>query len=239
MTDCGTFHSEPVRRIAWRGSEMSREELLHREWLVTNGLGGYASGTVAGAITRRYHGLLIAALPAPLGRFVMFNHLSERLRFGEDDVVSLGAEERAEGQLDLHGADFLSEFKLEAGLPVWVYKVRDLTLEKRVLLPHGQNTVHITYRMMKGNALPTLELRPAFSFRPHETAVNEGIAPPYKVVVLGQRCEIAAADANDAELPPLRMRVSDGSDDAHFTMDVKIIHAVNYRTEESRGYPSR
>ena len=51
-----------------------------REWLVTNGLGGYASGTVAGVVTRRYHGLLVAALPAPLGRYVMLNHLLERVR---------------------------------------------------------------------------------------------------------------------------------------------------------------
>src|SRR3989442_4641630 len=109
--------------MLWDGTRMSRELLLDREWLVTNGLGGYASGTVAGAVTRRYHGLLIAVFPAPLGRLVMFNHLSDRLRFGEgeNNVVSLGAEERAAGQLDLHGADFLSEFRLEAGLPVWVY----------------------------------------------------------------------------------------------------------------------
>ena len=51
-----------------------------REWLVTNGLGGYASGTVAGVVTRRYHGLLVASLPAPLGRVVMLNHLMERVR---------------------------------------------------------------------------------------------------------------------------------------------------------------
>jgi len=54
---------------------------------------GYASGTISGAVTRRYHGLLIAALPAPLGRVVMWSHVSEFLRFSEDDVVSLGAEE--------------------------------------------------------------------------------------------------------------------------------------------------
>src|SRR5436190_23382227 len=92
--------------------------LLSREWIVTNGLGGYASGTIAGMVTRRYHGLLIAALPAPHGRVVMLNHLSEFLRFADDDVISLGAEERAGGQLQLGAADFLHEFRLENGLPV-------------------------------------------------------------------------------------------------------------------------
>src|SRR5216110_4027470 len=93
--------------MPWDGAHMSRELLLDREWLVTNGLGGYASGTVSGAVTRRYHGLLIAALPAPLGRVVIWNHVSEFLRFDDDDVVSLGAEERAGGQLDLMSADCL------------------------------------------------------------------------------------------------------------------------------------
>ena len=145
--------------------------MLNREWLVTNGLGGYASGTISGAITRRYHGLLIAALPAPLGRMVMWSHVSEFLRFSEDDVVSLGAEERAGGQLNLQGADFLREFRLEDGLPVWIYRVRDLTIEKRVLLPHLQNTVHISYQVIEGVQPPRLELRPAFHFRHHEAPV--------------------------------------------------------------------
>src|SRR5713226_9989003 len=99
-----------IRSMPWDGTQMSRELLLTREWIVTNGLGGYASGTVSGAVTRRYHGLLIAALSAPLGRVVMWSHVSEFLRFSNDDVVSLGGEERAGGQLDLQGADYLYEF---------------------------------------------------------------------------------------------------------------------------------
>src|SRR6202043_4022568 len=125
-----SLHATVVRSMPWDGVQMSRELLLNREWLVTNGLGGYASGTVSGAITRRYHGLLIAALPAPLGRMVMWSHVSEFLRFSDSDVVSLGGEERAGGQLDLRGADYLREFRLEGGLPVWIYHVRDLVLEK-------------------------------------------------------------------------------------------------------------
>src|SRR6266436_7402800 len=80
---------------------------LREEWLVTNGLGGYASGTVSGAITRRYHGLLIAALPNPLGRMMMLNGLSERLRLPDRRVVYTGAEELAgappENRLPLSG----------------------------------------------------------------------------------------------------------------------------------------
>src|SRR6266702_4433556 len=112
-----------TRSLLWDKASHSRELLLSREWLVTNGLGGYASSTISGAITRRYHGLLIAALPAPHGRMVMWSNVSELLRFGPKDVVSLSGEERAGCQLDLQGADFLREFRLEDGLPVWTYYV--------------------------------------------------------------------------------------------------------------------
>jgi predicted glycogen debranching enzyme len=220
-----------IRTMPWDGAKMSREVLLTREWLVTNGLGGYASGTVSGAITRRYHGLLIAALPAPFGRMVMWNHVSEFLRFSDHDVVSLGGEERAGGQLDLKGADWLHEFRLEDGLPVWTYRVRDVVLEKRVLLPHLQNTVHVIYRILECGKCPRLELRPAFQFRHHETPVNEGRATSYKVTAIEGRYEIAAARGR---LPPLRMKL-DGCE-AAFTIAASNIHQVIYRTEQSRGY---
>ena len=217
--------------MPWDPGHMPREILVDREWLVTNGLGGYASGTISGAVTRRYHGLLIAALPTPLGRVVMWNHVSEFLRFGDDDIVSLGAEERAGGQLDLKGADWLREFRLEDGLPVWTYHVRDLVLEKRVILPHLQNTVHVSYRILQGATRPRLELRPAFHFRHHETAVNEGLTAPYELKSAKGRYEVS--DTN-SKLPRLRMRLYDC--EAFFTIEEKNIHQVIYRMEQSRGY---
>ena len=185
--------------MPWDGAHMSRDLLLECEWLVTNGLGGYASGTVSGAVTRRYHGLLIAALPAPLGRIVMWSHVSEVLRFGDDDLVSLGAEQRAGGQLDLKSADYVSEFRLEDGLPVWTYRVREVVVEKRVLLPHLQNTVHVSYQIISGGKPRRLELRPAFHFRHHEAPVDDDLGAPYKLTAADGRFEIAAPRRN---LPP-------------------------------------
>src|SRR3954471_687523 len=131
-----------VLHMPWSGAKATETEpLVTREWLVTNGLGGYASGTIIGVASRRYHGLLVAALPAPLGRQMMLNPLSELVRLDDDTTALLGGEERA-GSLDVHGASYLTEFRLEMGLPVWSYRVGGVVVEKRVLLPHGQNTVH-------------------------------------------------------------------------------------------------
>ena len=220
-----------IRAMPWAGAHMSREVLLTREWIVTNGLGGYASGTVSGAVTRRYHGLLIAALPAPLGRVVMWSHVSEFLRFSDDDVVSLGAEERAGGQLDLKSADYLTEFRLEDGLPVWTYHVRDVVVEKRVLLPHLQNTVHVSYQVISKGKPPRLELRPAFHFRHHEAPVDSDLGAPYKLTAIDGRYEIAAGRR---KLPPLRMRLQ-GRESA-FTIASAKVPQVVYRIEQQRGY---
>src|SRR5579862_6605150 len=92
-----------VRSLTWsRTDRAPLETLLDREWLVTNGLGGYASGTIGGVASRRYHGLLIAALPAPFGRQMMFNHLTELLRLPDGTTVLLGGLEQV-GRLKMHG----------------------------------------------------------------------------------------------------------------------------------------
>src|SRR5438552_18657743 len=95
-----------VLRIPWSATTANNTDaLLTHEWLVTNGLGGYASGTLAGVASRRYHSLLIAALPAPLGRQVMLNHLSELLRLKNGTTVLFGGEERAGGIRELRSEE--------------------------------------------------------------------------------------------------------------------------------------
>src|SRR4051794_24000926 len=162
-----------LNTMPWGPRNENPERLLTREWLVTNGLGGYASGTIAGVASRRYHGLLIAALPAPLGRRGMLNHLSELLRPPHGTSAFLGGEERVGGILDVPGASHLTEFRLEMGLPVWHYEVGDAVVEKQVLLPHGQNTVHIRYRLLEGDGKVRVKLRPSLHFRPHDAPVSE------------------------------------------------------------------
>src|SRR3954454_19580655 len=110
------------------------------EWLLANGLGGYASGTAAGVPTRRYHGLLVAALPAPLGRVVMFNHLLERVSLSDKTSVELSGWDHAADASEAPRALALEAFGLEGGLPVWRFRVGSNVVEKRVVLLHRQNT---------------------------------------------------------------------------------------------------
>src|SRR5438105_11929691 len=129
--------TEPIRRIPWPVADPSPDALVTREWLVTNGLGGYASGTVAGVITRRYHGLLIAALPAPLGRVLMLSHVAEQVRWPNGPRAEIGGREQSRSLEARPEAGYLTEFRLEAGLPVWRYQTDEgLVLEKRLVLTH-------------------------------------------------------------------------------------------------------
>src|SRR5712671_4595872 len=136
-----------IRRIDLRNvSPENLSELFRREWVVTNGLGGYASGTISGSVTWRYHGLLIAALQEPFGRTVMLNHLAESVQLSDGQAVQIGGEEPSrpgEGPT----AHCLTEFRLENHLPVWRYEVAGIIIERHVLFLYGQNTVHITYKL--------------------------------------------------------------------------------------------
>jgi len=203
--------------------------LLGREWLVTNGLGGFAAGTLAGIPTRRYHGLLVAALPTPLGRTLMLNHLSEWLRLSDGTRFEIGGQERAEGGLEWPGARHLVEFQLEGGLPVWRYAIGNATMEKRVRMVHQQNTVHVTYRLLAGEPV-RLKLRPALHVRPLEGSVHGDIAEPYAITAVEDRLEVATA----SDYPPLRLKIFGHR--ATFTLDSARLQNVHYRAEAQRGY---
>src|SRR5262245_21129619 len=167
-----------VRHMPWGRTAQEREALLTREWLVTNGLGGYASGTVSGVATRRYHGLLIAALPSPLGRMMTLSHLSEKIRLDSGRQILLGGDETGGGDLNLYGADFLVDFRLEFGLPVWQYEINGVVLEKQIVLPHGQNTVFVIYRLLSGKSPLRLKLLPSVHFRSHDASVSAPLPLP-------------------------------------------------------------
>ena len=199
---------EPIRRIPWPVVDPNDPEaLVTREWLVTNGLGGYASGTVSGVITRRYHGLLIAALPGPFGRMVMLSHIAEQVRFPDGRKVEIGGRERSSGDApDSHGTGYLTEFRLETGLPVWRYDVEGLVIEKRVFLPHMQNTVHVIYELLSGAEQIDLALRPSVNFRAQESPVSEPLGWPYEFRSIENHYEICLVGS---AVPALRLKLEE------------------------------
>jgi predicted glycogen debranching enzyme len=206
------------------------EPLVRREWLVTNGLGGYSSSTIPGVMTRRYHGVLVASLRNPLGRTVMLNHVIERVALGDGTVVQLDGEERVGRQLEVPAARFLTDFRLEAGLPVWEYTLPGATIERRVVMPYRQNTVIVLFAMLAGSGPVRLELQPAVHFRAYESPVDAGVPEGYQLTTEGSVYVLSAP----GPLPPLRMQLI--GRDASLTLREERLSEVLYRVEESRGY---
>ena len=220
-----------IRRMSLSEANSSTTgSLLTHEWLVTNGMGGYASGTVSGVVTRRFHGLLIAALPSPYGRTMMLNDLDEIVRFADGSVFQLNNIETVEGGLQLEGARYLKEFRLEMGLPVWVFEAGGVQIEKRVFLLHMQNTTHTNYRMVGGDGVVRLELRPNVQFRPHEGRLDTPFDEPYVLTVVEDRYELCVSH----KFVPLRMMIY-GNQSA-FTFDRLTTRDLLYEKERARGY---
>jgi len=191
-------------------------EFAGKEWLVTNGLGGYASGTVTGESHRRHDGILVAAQPAPLGRTVMIDRLVETLRLEDGATVPL--------------FDLLAEFRLETGLPIWRFEGRGIVIERRLALPHGQNTTHIEYRLLAG-AKVTLVLRPWLNIRANDGWLDHPLPVPAVAREEGGRLELSQGD-----LPPVRLHLR--GPDLGLRLDGGTEIEAFYPIEKQRDYPS-
>jgi len=145
---------------------------LSREWLETNGLGGFACGTIAGANTRRYHGLLTAALHPPGGRMLLLSKLEETLVIG-DKRIDLSTNEYS-GAIYPEGFLLLTGFRIDP-FPTWTFEIEGVKLEKTVFMPQGSNTVQVEYKLLQARAgsEPVLEVRPLIAFRDYHATTHE------------------------------------------------------------------
>lgn len=144
-----------------------------REWLVTNGLGGYASGTVAGLLTRRYHGLLVAALPPPHGRWLLLTRLDETATY-DGQAHALFSNRWSRGEVEPAGYRTLERFHLERTTPVWSYAFQDALLEKRIWMEPGANTTYVRYDLQRGTAPLTLSVKAIVNHRDHHGNTRAG-----------------------------------------------------------------
>lgn len=135
-----------------------------REWLVTNGIGGYGCGTIAGLPTRYYHGLLVAALSPPLGHTLLLAKLDETARY-DGKFYGLATNRWVDGTVDPHGYQHLQSFRLDGTIPVWTFACADALLEKRVWMQQGENTTYIRYTLLRGSRSLALSLKALVNYR--------------------------------------------------------------------------
>jgi predicted glycogen debranching enzyme len=195
-----------------------------REWLETNGLGGFASSTIAGLNTRRYHGLLVAATQPPAGRMVLLSKLEETLIVG-GTRFELSANQYP-GVVHPAGYQYLEEFRLDP-FPTFTYRVEGLQLQKRLFLVHGENTLVVQYSVDSPDAECLLELRPLIAFRDFHSLThrNDALNP---LVTIGHGL---ASIAPYPGLPPLHLAHNAETIDP--TGD--WYHNFEYAAERERG----
>jgi len=161
------------------------ESALAHEWLETNGLGGFACATIAGANTRRYHGLLTAALDPPGGRVLLLSKLEETLVL-RDRRIDLSTNEYS-GAIHPRGYQYLTDFRQDH-FPTFIFEIEGIKVEKSVFMLHGSNAVQVEYKLLDcpSGVHPQLELRPLIAFRDyHSTTHENGVLDPDVITGLG------------------------------------------------------
>lgn len=143
------------------------------EWLITNGIGGYASGTVTGQLARRYHGYLLAALDPPLGRTLLLAKLDETVSHGAFSYP-LFTNQWASETIDPDGYRHIERFGLEGSIPVWRFALGEARLEKRIWMAAGANTTYIHYSLLQAERPLAITLKALANYRDYHSLTRGG-----------------------------------------------------------------
>ncbi len=173
--------------------DLNVEQLCEHEWLVTNGLGGYASGTLLGIPTRRYHGLLVANLVAPKGRHVLISRYDEEIMW-DDQTALLGGAELASDDSALKQGRWLKSFHFQNNTARWLFQCGELLIEKSIVMPHNQNTVCVRYQLLNDNTVK-LRLRPYLAFRRQDAPLINTV-DQFTVNISGEKYEVSLKDSS-------------------------------------------
>ena len=204
---------------------LSLEEGIKKEWIITNGLGGYASSTVIGINTRKYHGLLVAPVTPPARRYLILSKLDESIKI--DDKVypfysNIGKDYISKGYM------YQESFEKEI-LPKFTYKIEDTVIEKTICMEYGKNTVGVYYKIKNGDKDAVLTLAPVINFRDFHS-MNTSHTFNLKERINDKKIRIVVDDYIQT---PIYMHISEGDyiehkDDTFFNMF--------YIEEEKRGF---
>src|SRR3990170_4939906 len=216
--------------ISLSGQELSRfDDAIQKEWIVTNGLGGYASSTVLGVNTRKYHGLLVAALNPPGNRNVCLAKLDEEVTVGED-VYLLGANEFHDTVFP-RGFIHLKEFSVSP-FPKYLYSFRDIEIQKTIFMPTGKNATVAVYLIQNGSSEAQIRVFPLLTCRHFHSVVDRSM----NAVSLSQK----QSDQREVQITSNMPRVATTfrATNGEFYEKPIWIERLRYREDELRGESS-
>jgi predicted glycogen debranching enzyme len=197
------------------------------EWLVTNGLGGYACGTVAGANTRRYHGFLMASFAPPVARTLLVSKIDVRATY-LGRCADLSANEFGDGTVSPRGFEHLESFALQDGIPTWEFALGDALLQQKIYMPPGANCSYLRLKLLRASASMQLNLRPFTTYRDYHSQARGTQA--MSLDADDHSCRIQAA--NGAK--PYRLSLSGGA----FAAAPNWYWNFKHRMEVERGLDS-
>ena len=205
--------------------KLNLEEGLKREWLITNGIGGYSSSTIIGANTRKYHGLLVAPLTAPGRRHLILSKLDEsiEIRGKKYDLYTNICE-----SFISHGYKYQEEFEKDY-YPTFKYNVNGVEIEKSICMEYNQNTVGVHYKIKNGRYKSKLTLAPIVNFRDFHT-MNTGHHFNIRQQVNDTKVKLVIDEKSQT---PVYMNLSEGKYIIH---DNDTFNNMFYVEEEKRGF---
>ncbi|MBX7219688.1 MAG: amylo-alpha-1,6-glucosidase [Blastocatellia bacterium] len=202
------------------------ETALKQEWLETNGIGGFASGTLARIRTRRYHGLLFAATKPPVGRTLLLNAFESSVTVNGERFET--SSNQYPGVVHPTGYKYLTRFRLNPW-PVWTYRVGDVVLESAIWMVHGENTTVIEYTLVNAPNVPvTLELRPIVTFRDYHSLAREQALLDNHVELSDGLLKVTPKP----DMPSLYL----GHNSAEVALDEFWYRRFEYLEEQARGH---
>ena len=206
---------------------LNLENGLTKEWIITNGIGGYSTSTIIGANTRKYHGLLIAPLTPPARRFLILSKLDESLQINDekyDLYTNIGKSYIS------HGYKYQEEFDKDF-LPVFTYKINDVEIKKIICMEYGKNTVGVYYKIKNGKNDAKLTLAPIINFKDFHTVNNNEY---FKLEQNINNTKVKLTIDENSETP-IYMYLSEGKYTEH---ENNIFREMFYIEEEKRGFNS-
>ena len=210
--------------MKYENESLSLENGLDKEWIITNGIGGYSSSTIIGANTRKYHGLLVAPLMPPGNRQLILSKVDEALEI-EGKTYNLYTNVCKNNIFD--GYKYLKKFEKEY-IPIFTFQVEDTIIKKFICLEHGKNTVGIYYYIKNGEKASKLTLAPIVNFRGfHNTNTNENFVIKQEI----ENNKVKIVIDNNSQYP-IYTYVSEGRYIKH---DYDIFRNMYYIEEEKRG----